>query len=356
MVCVGLRRFSTFQPKSFDWRLSDSTNLPVEFSFLPHSPSSSTVVLIPSFTLASSKEEWRPCARKLYELGFNTAIVELPGFALTQGSLNAALLTTDRPMDTFNSYLSQFFDFMRENTGNSRLNVVAAGGQTAAIAAAALEDSASQNFRLISLAPEARQYLRADTAVGFPRRLARKQQRLYSLLTDWNIVRKIFQSSWFMRKLSRNLYESEISPDRFMLHHVALARPGVDWNFHAAVYCGYLDVVKATDQLAKSIMFLEDERNDEDPNTAFDTDEEDDVIFNARPLPLVQKISIDSWRPSSFTKNAGLILPGNFRGFHELEIVARKFSVPTVKVAGRLHCHEEFPGTVAEAIATLVNT
>ena len=361
-----VRLFSSTSLSSFIWEHRDQQ---WDYSYALVSPDEvdsvkATIVIFPSTTLLSSREEWRSCAEYLADLGYQSVLMEWPGWHQTNSPLNWAL--EDDIMDktiisTFTKFTHSALHHITSLYSATPLHVAASGGcGTVHIIRALTELGQTSGFKSVTcFSPTWRFYLTRYVEEGYPRKLSRRQSIAAHIL-DTSFVRskmmyRIYKSKFGLSKLTRRLYEEGIQHNEDLLEtKKAVITRDRPLTIDAAMMVGRFDPVISTHQLIETLMNV-------DPSNSVDhqdDSDDDDSLLN---------IKVPNWIKSepSTADPAQPVLIRPFR-LHlvfpqdavakdkaEMQLVAewaKHHNVHVSDIPGKLFCHEESPALTATII------
>ncbi|KAF4709423.1 hypothetical protein FOZ63_029424, partial [Perkinsus olseni] len=200
-------------------------------------------VFFPSFSLVSSREEWRTVAKHLAELGHTSAIVDWPGFALKDGFANWAMLE-----DVFQGTLvSTYTHYAYQAT----VYVLRALRE--------LEEERKQKIaHVVATSPTWLAYLRRWVGEGKPKALARRQQyienRLPEMLATWFRLSRVYGGKGMVKRImKRQMDPNSLTPQLIFQKRVILRRHR-PYQLDTAMIVGRTDPVKDTVTFMREIM------------------------------------------------------------------------------------------------------
>ncbi len=372
------RKFSSSSLVTYDW-LYRGRNWEVQCTVISPVISEKierTILLLPSMTLVSSKEEWRECAEYLADLGYRSIIADWPGWSTRSGPLNWAL-EDDISQDTNSSWI--FTDFTCSLMTHSSkayplspMSLVAAGGIPLVHSIRAIKHLSSRNditlpTSIVSFSPTWKYYLIRYLPEGFPRKLGRRRVLLSWILSS-SLIRsrtlfKLYTSKYSIAKVTRSLYEGKIQHDEALFNskrNVLLRdRP---LQIDRALVLGHLNPVKDSQEYIQTILsVLSPNGIQKTESNSNDDSDDDDSLLN---------IKVPDWTKTTHLSCAcdthlplgrialSFVIPEDVvdHDRREMELVQEWIgNMATIKsIPGRLACHEESPALSATLIHELV--
>jgi hypothetical protein len=327
-----------------------------------------TIVLLPTVSLLSTREEWRECAEYLADIGYRSILVDWPGWSHRSPPLNWAVENDLTATDSASSLLTDFAHTIISSAqveyGDAPMSVGAAGG-VASIHALRATSKMTVPVPICSFSPTWRFYLTRYVPEGYPRKLARRRA-----IAEWFLANifcrsrtlfNIYKSKLGLSKISRRFYEDKIQHDSNRLEAkrevILRDRP---LSIDSAMILGRFCPVESTQEFISELLTLPKESETESPG---DDSDDDDNLLN---------IKVPEWtkrRTESTTQGADPTL-GRVETPNALHLVIPEDAVPqdrkemdlvekwangvghiTVStIPGRLACHEESPALSASII------
>ena len=322
---------------------------------------SGTVVMFPSTTLLSTREEWRGCAEYLAELGYRSLLLDWPGWHQRNIPLNWAVEDDVRDhavLSAFAEYAHSALSHAFSENQGAPIHVVAAGANATIHAKRALNELANDGKTFSSLtcfSPSWRFYLTRSISEGFTRKLERRKA-LASWILQNGLVRsklafRLYRSKFVISKLTRRFYEDKIqgNPDLLDAKREVIVRDR-PLSLDAAMILGEFDCVTTTSALLKELLDIDTS----DECAGHDDSDDDDGLLNIR---------VNSSKKDKMVGNSGrsdqqpllLVLPQDLRGKDKTEqgVIrdwAEHHDINISEIPGKLFCHEESPALSATVL------
>ena len=333
-----------------------------------------TLLMFPSTTLLSSREEWRACAEYLADLGYQSILFDWPGWHQRNAPLNWSIeddIVEKNVLSTFAEFAYSALGHASSNYAERPIHIVIAGGNGGVHVKRALAELAREGAGFASFAcfsPTWRFYLKRRVPEGFPRKLARRQAIAETLL-DHTFVRskalfRIYKSKLGLSRLTKRFYEDKIQHNADMLEAkrevIMRERP---LTIDAAMIVGHFDPVSSTHDLVKELVGI-DPTATEDHN---DDSDEDDSLLNIKVPNWAKqqaKSETGSQRPVSDplkTIPILLVIPEDVIGADKIELktVAEwsQHAGATIScIPGKLFAHEESPALSATILHEFIES
>ena len=375
-ICAQIRPFSSARLASFDWNHNSQK---WNYTYSVISPDESmgtkgTVVMFPSCTLLSSKEEWRPAAEYLADVGYRSVLIDWPGWHNRNEPLNWSIeddVNGKTLVSTFTEFAYTALSHISESEmgDGTHMHVCAAGGPAAVHIRRAIHELENDKIRfnsLICFSPSWRFYLTRYVPEGYPRKLARRRMILDMLMSSFFVRSKtmyrIYKSKFGLAKLTRRFYDEKIqhNPELLQAKKDVLMRDR-PLSIDAAMISGYFDPVSSTPEFLQELLAvapsnLEDHHDDSD---------DDDSLLNIKVPNWVKSESSNVTSDSDPVRSnisVHLVFPQDVSGADKTELSTVRLwaeKTPNVSVSdipGKLFCHEENPALTATLIQQFLSS
>jgi hypothetical protein len=330
--------------------------------------------MFPSCTLLSSKEEWRPAAEYLAEVGYRSILIDWPGWHNRNEPLNWSIeddVNAKSLVSTFTefAYTALYHMSEYEKTDGAHLHICAAGGPAAVHVRRAMHELEKDKIALNSLvcfSPTWRFYLTRSVTEGYPRELARRRMILDQLMSYFFVRSKtmyrIYRSKFGLAKLTRRFYFDKIqhNPELLEAKKEVLMRDR-PLSIDAAMISGYFDPVSSTVEFLQELLAV-------DPSTLedhHDDSDDDDSLLNIK-VPNWLKSESSNEKPKPETKQTDLqvhlVFPQDVCGADKSELCTvrlwaqKTLNVSVSEIPGSLFCHEENPALTATLIQQFLSS
>ena len=359
---VNARSFSVSSLSSFDWQHRGSS-WDVSYTVVsPEDPArpKKTFVLFPSTTLLSTREEWRETANLLSNVGYESILLDWPGWHKQNSPMNWSL-EDDVKEGTIVSTFTDFAHVALKHVHSTRnpdaeIHVVCVGLNSVVHVRRALDELSGIHIKsLICFSPTWRFYLPRSVPDGYPRKLVRRQGIADWFLSNWFVRSKlcfrIYKSKFGLSKITRRLYEEKLQ----FTSELLLAKRDVivrdrPLSIDAAMIAGHFDVANTTRDFVQLLFGLPEETHPED-------DEDDEILGIHVPNWATSKPTPTTSSETKPTLLLHLVVPQDVNAADRKEldsILAHRGNVTVKEVPGKLFSHEEYPAVAAEAIDSLV--
>ena len=364
-----LRAFSTASLSRFDWN-HGSKSWDYTYSVISpreDMPTKATLVLFPSCSLLSTKEEWREFAEYLSELGFKSVLLDWPGWHNRNEPMNWALeddVESKTLISTFTEFAYSSLKHISESAPSSSLHVCAAGGASAVHLKRAISELNKESIRFDSFtcfSPSWRFYLTRSVSEGFPRKLARRRS-----IADWflssffvrsKMMYRLYRSKFGLAKMTKRLYVDKIqhNPDRLSLKKQVIMRER-PLSIDAAMIAGHFDPVSSTPEFINELVGFDPAA---EPDQHHDDSDDDDSLLNIKVPNWVKSETSEpsaastSTNTDTSTMKIHLVFPQDVSGADKTELrtvrqwAEKSDNVVISEIPGKLFCHEENPALSA---------
>lgn len=369
----GLRRFSTARLGEFEWVHNRKS---WEYSYTVIVPdqverSKGTLVMFPSTTLLSSREEWRECAEYLADIGYQSVLLDWPGWHQKNIPLNWALeddVAQKSVISTYAQFAYSALDHIQREFPNSSLHAVAAGGNSGVHVKRALGELDGDNSHFSSLtcfSPSWRFYLTRYVSEGYPRKLARRQAIadwfLSSFFTRSKTMYRLYRSKLGLSKLTKRFYDEKLQHNSDLLEAkrevITRDRP---LSIDAAMIAGHFDPVSSTQEFLTQLMGHDASAESAHPD---DSDDDDSLLNIKVPNWVKPSPSPEQTTPEQCSSGIRLhlVFPQDVAGKDKRELQtirewAEHAKISTSEIPGKLFCHEESPALSATLIHQFLST
>lgn len=354
-----VRNFSTSVLGRFDW-LHRGVSWDVSYTILTPDHSKQfrgTVVMFPSTTLLSSREEWRSCGEYLSDLGYRIFLFDWPGWHKRNVPLNWSMeddVRDQKLVSAFADYAYTALLHSYSENGDTSIHVVAAGGNSAIHASRAIRELRNEGRLFHSLTcftPAWRFYLPRTVPEGYPRKLQlRKAVASWFLLNGFirsSLAFRLYRSKFTISKLTRRLYEEKIqrNPDLLDSKREVIMRDR-PLSLDAAMILGKFDSVSSTPDLLKELLDIKTSYG----NTEHEDSDDDDGLLNIRVPSL--PANVEERDADQAALNVCIVFPQDVvkKDREELRVIrewAEHHRVRTEEMPGKILCHEESPAISA---------
>lgn len=373
MLCKGIvvgifrgnRYFSKSSLSSFDWVHRDKSWEVTYTIVAPDSVENSktTLVLFPSTSLLSSREEWRGAAELLSDAGYTSILVDWPGWHQRSMPLNWCIeddVDQKRLVSTFTSFA--YSALKHADSFGGPVHAVCVGGSAAVHVHRALQelhsaDNVLLDCSLTCFSPTWRNYLTRTVADGYPQKLARRKWVADWLLSNMFVRSKmafrIYKSKFGLCKLTRRHYDEKLQMNTNLLESkrevICRDRP---LSIDAAMMAGHFDPINTGKELADELFGKE-----ETGETAED-DDEDDALLGLQIPHWVKQTTLVSANTRKPTR-LHFVIPQDCDSTDLLEMKNITQCAPQdakiSEIHGRLFAHEEYPALAATLIDSYAN-
>ncbi|KAF4664702.1 hypothetical protein FOL47_005009 [Perkinsus chesapeaki] len=348
-------------------------------------------LFFPSFSLVSSREEWRATAKHLAELGHTSAVVDWPGFALKDGFANWAMLEDVFQGTLVSTYTHFAYQVLDHFSSRSRpFYVVVAGGQATIYVLRALRELETEKKQkiahVVATSPTWLAYLRRWVGEDKPKALARRQQyiekRLPEMLATWFRLSRMYSGKGMVKRImKRQMDANSITPQLIFQKRVILRRHR-PYQLDTAMIVGRTDPVQDTVTFMREILQgtrpqwegsagLVHTESPEMHAALADSDDEDDMLLSlkvpkwSKKLEEEDKAAETRWNSTAEAMHCPpltYLLPTTslyqadertIENVKEAIMSANRNDLFYKEIPGGLAMHEEVPAVVADHLDTL---